>query len=81
MLLGSEVNDIARVNLAYRMALNRGATTQEISRVQTYLYDYETAAREMLASTPKPAVVPARGDVPSTPAADSSATATAGAQE
>jgi Protein of unknown function (DUF1553)/Protein of unknown function (DUF1549)/Planctomycete cytochrome C len=77
VLLGSEVDDIARVNLAYRLALNRGATTAEISRVQTYLYDYETAAREMLASTPKPAVVPARGDAPSTPAADPSATATA----
>ena len=80
VLLGSEINDIARVNLAYRLALNRGATTEEISRVQTYLYDYETAAREMLASMPKPAVVPARGDAPSTPAADLSATATAGSR-
>ncbi len=40
VLLGSREDDIARVNLAYRMALNRGATRAEISRVQTYLHDY-----------------------------------------
>jgi len=69
VLLGSREDDIARVNLAYRMALNRGATRAEISRVQTYLHDYETAARAMLASTPRPAVAQADEKAKGRPAA------------
>ena len=68
LLLICEVDDGARVNLAYRLTLNREPTTEEVTRVRAYLFDYESTAREILAATPTPAAADkAKGKPAATP--------------
>ena len=45
----------ARINLAYRLALARPATPNEVARVRSFLADYEPAAQVVLAQAPEPA--------------------------
>jgi cytochrome c553 len=40
-----ELDDTARITLAYRLALSRPATAKEIERARVYLAEYERAAR------------------------------------
>ncbi len=51
----SEMDDAARIHLAYRLTMGRTATTKEIERARKYLTDYEAAAREQTDGTTKPA--------------------------
>lgn len=77
-LLGkAELSDAARIDWAYRLALGRAATSQEIERVRSYLDDYEATATTLAAAEPaKPQVV----EIAAAPAAvPESAEATAGA--
>jgi hypothetical protein len=55
LLHRSESDDAERIDQAYRLTVGRPATTKEIERATKYLADYETAAREALASTRAPA--------------------------
>jgi hypothetical protein len=41
-----DLDDAARITLAYRLALSRPATAKEIERARGYLAEYERAARE-----------------------------------
>ena len=51
-LLGrSELDDAARVDLAYRLTLGRAATAAEVQRASGYLADYESASLALIAST------------------------------
>jgi hypothetical protein len=59
LLHQTELDDPARVDLAYRLTLGRSATPAEIARANGYLADYESAAREVIASTPPPKARPA----------------------
>jgi hypothetical protein len=45
LLAHSEMDDVGRVRLAYRLTLNRLATTKEIERAQSYLAAYEADVR------------------------------------
>jgi len=55
-VLGQEkLDDVGRVNLAYRLGLGRAATPQEIERVARFLTDFEAADRRVIALAPKPA--------------------------
>ncbi len=49
LLKQSELNDAARVDLAYQLAMGRTATTAEIERATNYLTEYAAATREVLA--------------------------------
>ncbi len=51
LLKPADLNNSARVDLAYQLAMGRAATTAEIERATNYLTDYASAAREV--STPK----------------------------
>jgi hypothetical protein len=60
LLARAELDDAARVELAYRLVVGRSATTPEIERAKGYLADYEaTVAAETQAPTADPAVVAA----------------------
>lgn len=55
LLSRDDLDDSARIELAYRRTLGRGPTPAEISRAQAYLADYEAAARSEIATAPAPA--------------------------
>ncbi|WP_406694436.1 PSD1 and planctomycete cytochrome C domain-containing protein [Singulisphaera sp. Ch08] len=57
LLQRTELDDKARIDLAYRLTVSRPATADEIARINGYLADYESAASVAIASnsgTPKP---------------------------
>jgi hypothetical protein len=51
LLSPADLDDDARIDLAYRLTLGRSATTTEIERIRIYLADYEATARKL--QTPK----------------------------
>jgi hypothetical protein len=60
LLAGKAAADTDRVRTAYRLALGRSPTEQEVERARTYLAEYEAVARETLTFTAaKPKVAPA----------------------
>jgi hypothetical protein len=59
LLHQTDLDDPARVDLAYRLTLGRSATPVEVARANGYLADYESAAHEVIASTPPPSARPA----------------------
>lgn len=50
VLAPADLDDAARIDLAYRLTLGRAPTPSEVSRVTSYLADYEVAARDVLGS-------------------------------
>ncbi|MEX0713275.1 MAG: PSD1 and planctomycete cytochrome C domain-containing protein [Pirellulales bacterium] len=74
LLEGDGLDDAVRISLAYRLAVGRAATTQEIERTRAYLADYEAAVQEVL-------VAAALAEKPAEPtrAADGGSAADAGA--
>jgi mono/diheme cytochrome c family protein len=54
LLRRTDLNDDRRINLAYRLAMGRPATSREIERVKDYLAEYEAAARQIKPLPPKP---------------------------
>ena len=74
LLEQTELDDAGRVDLAYRLTLGRPATAAEIERAKSYLADYESAARELVAfdaacAEPRPSAVVAAVDADTTPKA------------
>src|SRR5262249_50626869 len=60
--------DTDRVRTAYRLALGRSPSEEEVQRARTYLAEYEAVAREALTFTAaKPKVVPAEQPRPASP--------------
>lgn len=51
LLSQADLDDDARIDLAYRLTLGRYATTAEVGRIKSYLADYEATARKL--QTPK----------------------------
>ena len=51
VLARPELDDSARVDYAYQLALGRAATAQELERAMRFVQDYEVAYRDELAST------------------------------
>jgi hypothetical protein len=58
----SHLSDVQRIDLAYRLALGRHATSAETARVSTYLAEYQTATNESRIAA-RPASSPAKGPV------------------
>jgi cytochrome c553 len=54
LLARKEATERSRIQLAYCLTLGRSPTTQEIDRAADFLADFESAAREGIASTPAP---------------------------
>jgi hypothetical protein len=55
LLKHADLGDAGRIQLAYRLSLGRAATPKEVERVQGYLADYESAAREEGDANPRAA--------------------------
>ncbi len=75
LLKQTDLNDAARVDLAYQLAMGRAATTAEIERGTNYLTDYAAAAREVPA--PKIAQAPRQRAADKAPAVATNAQAAA----
>jgi cytochrome c553 len=58
----AHLSDVQRIDLAYRLALGRHATSAETARVSTYLAEYQTATNESRIAA-RPASSPAKGPV------------------
>ncbi len=61
LLHRDDLDDVARVDLAYRLTTGRAATPAEVERAAHYVAEYESAASESIAST--------TGDAPRSPEA------------
>ena len=57
MLERGDLDDAARVDLAYRLTLGRSPTPAEVERTTGYLADFESAAREVSEESPEPKAV------------------------
>jgi hypothetical protein len=55
LLARSDLEESARVDAAYRVALGRAATASEVERAQAYLAEYEAAAQDLPSAPPPPA--------------------------
>jgi mono/diheme cytochrome c family protein len=55
LLAPADLDDSARIVLAYRLTLGRAPTSAEIARAKSYLAAYESTAGQVIASTPAPA--------------------------
>jgi len=79
LLSQANVDELTRVTLAYRTALGRTPTSQELSRAVAYLADYERASRDVQVATAKQAIptqlaaVDSSGDASAAPATATSA--------
>jgi hypothetical protein len=51
LLRRTDLDDSGRVHAAYRLSLNRTATTKEVERAQRYLVEYEAALRDVKKSS------------------------------
>ena len=54
-LIQNDVDEFARIHLAYQLALNRTATKKEAARARSYLNEYEAAARQEGVTEPRTA--------------------------
>jgi cytochrome c553 len=72
LLKNSDLDDVGRIQLAYRLTLGRAATTREIDRIQKYLAEYEATAEALPPAPKKPAPKkqPAKKDQPEPKAKD-----------
>jgi hypothetical protein len=71
LLRRDELDDLARVNLAFKLALSRAATAEEVSIVKAYLAEYTSAYRDqgdlpprVAPAAPEPVLVAAAKDAP-----------------
>ncbi|HVU85711.1 MAG TPA: PSD1 and planctomycete cytochrome C domain-containing protein [Pirellulales bacterium] len=67
LLARNDLDDAARVDWAYRLAVGRAATHEEVIRTQRYLADYSVAAKEHLAQA-RPVTAAPTTDVAAAPA-------------
>ena len=79
LLAQTDLDDLARVNRAYRLTLGRWATSEEVDRAKNFLADYEGAVSEtwkdqVNEKPAEPAAVAVAETAPASPAASAPAT-------
>ncbi|HEY4312848.1 MAG TPA: PSD1 and planctomycete cytochrome C domain-containing protein [Pirellulales bacterium] len=57
LLARADLDERARIDSAYRLAVGRAATNEEIKRTQSYLADYAAVAKDVRANSPAPTSV------------------------